>query len=85
MTIAIPLTIASMTINTTPRLSDEAKAALDAVLAKHQDKVPAVSFGVTTKDGVVYTGYHGSRVYGKPEEGQVDKSTSESPVMLHTA
>lgn len=67
-----------MTINATPKLSEEAGAALDAVLVQHLKTTPAVAFGVTTKDGIIYIGYRGDRVYNKPEEGQVDETTSTS-------
>lgn len=66
-----------MTVNTAPKLSAEARAALSAVLARHKDTTPALAFGVTTKDGVIYTGYRGDRVYGKPDDGQVNETTSE--------
>lgn len=64
----------------TPRLSAEGKAALDALLAKAvaTRTVPALHFAATTKDGVLYAGQAGERVFGEPEKGPVDEQTSES-------
>lgn len=63
-----------------PRLSAEGKAALDELLAKAVESrtVPALHFAVTTKDGVLYQGQAGERVFGEPEKGNVGPDTSES-------
>lgn len=54
-------------------------AALDGVMAKWAPQLPGVAFGVTTAEGQVYASYAGNRVYGEPDQGPVDKDTSESP------
>lgn len=68
----------------TPRLSAEGKAALDALLAKAVAgrTVPALHFAATTKDGVLYAGQAGERVFGEPDKGQVNAETSESCAAL---
>lgn len=65
-----------------PRLSEEGKAALDALLKKAVESrvVPALHFAATTKDDVIYAGQAGERVFGEPDKGQVNEDTSESPL-----
>ena len=60
-------------------LSERGKQALDTLLVSKskEAKVPALHFGVTTGDGVVYFNCAGDRVYGEPDKGQVDENTSE--------
>lgn len=67
-----------------PRLSDEGKAALDAILKKATESrtVPAMHFAATTKDGVLYAGQAGEKIFNEPEKGQVNEDTSRSPPML---
>lgn len=63
-----------------PRLSPEGKAALDAILKKAVESrvVPAMHFAATTKDGVIYAGQAGEKVFDEPEKGQVNEDTSKS-------
>lgn len=64
----------------TPRLKASGKQALEEYLAKvvTDRKVPATTLGVTNKDGELWFGCGGDRVFGQPEEGQINADTSES-------
>jgi hypothetical protein len=68
----------------TPHLKSSAKQALDQYLAKvvHDRKVPATTLGVTNKDGELWFGCGGERVFGQPDEGQISPDTSEYPALL---
>lgn len=59
-------------------LKESGKQALEEYLDKVvQDReVPAVSLGVTNKDGELWFGCGGDRVFGQPEEGQITPDTS---------
>lgn len=62
-----------------PQLKASGKQALQEYLDKvvGDKDVPAVSMGVTNKDGELWFGCGGDRVFGKPDEGQINPDTSE--------
>lgn len=64
-----------------PKLSPAGSAALDALLKETVESrvIPATYFGVTGADGELYFNCAGDKVFGSPEQGQVDADTSESP------
>ena len=63
----------------TPQLNSNGKHALEEFLQKttKDRQVPAAFLGVTNKDGEMYFGCAGERVFGIPEEGEVKPDTSE--------
>ena len=69
----------------TPQLKDSGKKALQDYLDKvvSDREVPAVSLGVTNKDGELWFGCGGDRVFGQPEEGQITPDTSELSYRFH--
>lgn len=66
----------------TPHLNSSGKQALDDYLAKvvKDRRVPATTLGVTNKDGELWFGCGGDRVFGQPDEGQISSDTSMSTV-----
>lgn len=62
------------------QLAPGGKDALDALLARTQSngQFPAIHFGATTAHGPIYAAHSGDRVFGSPEQGQVDENTSTS-------
>jgi hypothetical protein len=63
------------------QLNSTGKQALQDYLDKvvRDREVPAVSLGVTNKDGELWFGCGGERVFGQPEEGQIGPDTSRVP------
>lgn len=66
-----------------PQLKDRGNKALQEYLDKvvSDKEVPAVSLGVTNKDGELWFGCGGDRVFGEPDEGQITQDTSKSRCM----
>lgn len=64
----------------TPTLKQSGKQALEEFLQQtnKDHKVPAVSLGVTNKDGELWFGCGGERVFGQPNEGQINDETGAS-------
>lgn len=62
-----------------PQLKDSGKQALQKYLDKvvNDKEVPAVSLGVTNKDGELWFGCGGDRVFGEPDQGQITEDTGE--------
>lgn len=63
----------------TPNLKSAGSQALQDYLDKvvKDGEVPAVSLGVTNKDGELWFGCGGDRIFGQPDEGQITPDTSE--------
>jgi hypothetical protein len=68
-----------MTASTTPTLSADAKAKLDALLTEQAavGNLPALFYGLTNADGDIYFNCKGKKNEGDPSEGLVDDKTSE--------
>lgn len=62
-----------------PKLDDAGVPALRKVLSEpiFKGTIPASTLGVTTAKETLFFEYGGDRVYGKPEQGQIDEDTSE--------
>jgi hypothetical protein len=64
----------------TPQLKESGRGALDEYLKKVDSdrRVPATFLGATNKDGEMYFGCAGDRVFGKPDEGKVTPDSGKS-------
>jgi hypothetical protein len=60
-------------------LSQKGRAAIDNLLREtvESKRVPATFFGVTTADSELYYDQKGDRIFGKPDQGEVDEHTSK--------
>lgn len=70
-----------MTISAQPaQLTPEGKKALDDLLDGFvaEKRIPAITFGATTADGLIYFNAKGDKVFGEPDKGQIDENTSTS-------
>ncbi|KAK4686966.1 hypothetical protein P7C73_g3164, partial [Tremellales sp. Uapishka_1] len=61
-----------------PKLNGDARKVLDTYLRDtvQGHDVPALHFGVTSADDIIYFNQAGDRVFGEPDMGQVDQDTT---------
>lgn len=73
---------------TGPILSDKGTQAIDGLISSlvRDGHVPALYLGATSKDGELYWGRGGNRMWGQPAEGLVSDDTSQSsPHLLYAS
>lgn len=83
--LARPMTIAArpaQPLRAEPRITALGAKALDGLLARTvaADQVPALTFGVASKNGVLYEACAGDMVFRDPSKGKIGPDTSASTV-----